>query len=50
MKSLKKAMIKTGSLKTARRTGLQEDWVLAKKERNRVGKLVKDAKAEFVKE
>ena len=37
-------------VKTAKRSGKAEDWDIAKRERNRVGKLVKGAKADFVKE
>ena len=34
----------------AKRTGKYDDWALARKERNRVGKLVRNARAEFVKD
>ena len=42
--------IKDNYLKIARTTGDERDWIMARRERNRVGKLVKAAKAEFVKE
>ena len=41
---------KDNCLRIARVLGKEEDWSAARKERNRVGKLVKSAKAEFVKE
>ena len=41
---------KDNYLRLAKLSGLEDDWTLAKRERNRVGKLVKNAKAEFVKE
>ena len=37
-------------LRTAKRTGKAEDWQLAKLTRNRVGRLVDQARAEFLKE
>ena len=37
-------------LKIAKATGNEEDWKVAKVERNRVGKMLRNAKAEFVKE
>ena len=41
---------KDRALRIARRSGRQEDWALAKTERNRVGRLVDQAKAEFLKD
>ena len=41
---------KDDCLKVARASGREEDLVLARRERNRVGKLTRDARAEFVKE
>ena len=41
---------KDNYIKIAKQTKKEEDWLLAKRERNRVGKLVKGAKADFVKE
>ena len=41
---------KDRSLRTAKRSGRDEDWVKAKQDRNRVGRLVEQAKAEFLKE
>ena len=41
---------KDNYLKHAKISGLVEDWLRAKRERNRVGTMVRDAKAEFVKE
>ena len=41
---------KDASLRVARRTGLAQDWIRAKADRNRVGRLVEQAKAEFLKE
>ena len=41
---------KDNYLRIARNSGLEEDWVFARRERNRVGRLVRDAKATFVKE
>ena len=37
-------------LREAKRSGVREDWVYAKAERNRVGRLVEQAKADFLKE
>ena len=41
---------KDNYLRLAKNTGKEEDWTLARRERNRVGKLVRNARAEFVKE
>ena len=41
---------KDNLLRTAKLSGRAEEWTFARRERNRVGKLVKNAKAEFVKE
>ena len=41
---------KDRALRTAKRSGKSEDWAEAKRERNRVGRLVEQAKAEFLKE
>ena len=41
---------KDSLMRTAKASGREEDWILAKRERNRVRKLVKDAKANFVKD
>ena len=38
---------KDRALREAKRSGLREDWVRAKVERNRVGRLVEQAKADF---
>ena len=41
---------KDNLLTIAKQTNLVEDWILARRERNRVGKLLKSAKADLVKE
>ena len=41
---------KDSYLKIARASGAEDDWQTARRERNRVGKMVRNAKAEFVKE
>ena len=41
---------KDASLRRARRTGNSEDWERARRDRNRVGRLIESAKAEFLKE
>ena len=41
---------KDRSLRTARRTGKAEDWDQARRDRNRVGRLVEQARADFLKE
>ena len=41
---------KDAAMRVARRSGLPQDWVHAKAERNRVGRLIEQAKAEFLKE
>ena len=41
---------KDRALKVARRSGAKEDWDRARRERNRVGRLVEEAKADFLTE
>ena len=41
---------KDSSLRKAKRSGLVEDWQKAKADRNRVGRLIEPAKADFLKE
>ena len=41
---------KDRSLRVAKRSGMAEDWLIAKTDRNRVGRLVEQAKADFLKE
>ena len=41
---------KDAYLRLAKETGKDDDWEMARRERNRVGKLVRNAKSEFVKE
>ena len=41
---------KDRAMRTAKRTGKVEDWVAAKAERNRVGRLVEQAKADFLRD